>query len=91
MKIELTPEDENAIATLVATKGAGVEALKRLFSAGIADLRDVMTLDPKGNLGLQSLAAQRAVSVVEAIQAKIFPDMGYTVPGTGKKGISQFR
>ena len=76
----------------MAVGGAGVEALKELLLAAEAELRDVGNIDPKGNMGLQALAAQKAVETLQEIRSHVFPD---TVRGTekktGEKAISQFR
>lgn len=90
MKIDLEQQELNALATLGTRGGADVEALKKVFRAAEAELRDVMNIDPKGNMGLQSLASQRAVEMLWEIGDVIFP------AGSGKttaerKKISPWR
>lgn len=92
MKINLDESKSNAIAKLMAVGGAGVEALKELLLAAEAELRDVNNIDPKGNMGLQALAAQKAVETLQEIRSHVFPE---TVSKNGgvvvEKKISQFR
>lgn len=91
MKIHLDEEKSNAIAKLMAVGGAGVEALKELLQAAEAELRDVSNIDPKGNMGLQALAAQRAVEALQELRGHIFPGTNVTGSGERKKPVSQFR
>lgn len=93
MKIDLGPEKTNAIAKLMAVGGAGVEALRELFQAAEAELRDVGNIDPKGNMGLQALAAQRALEAVQSIQEHVFPDTAARTGGVKveKAPVSQYR
>ena len=72
-KIELNENQTNALATLVANGGTGVEALKALFVAAELELRDVLSIDKKGNMGLQSLARQEAVEMLLQVRNLIFP------------------
>lgn len=65
--------------------GAGVEALKELFRAAEAELRDVGNIDPKGNMGLQALAAQRAVENLLAVREHVFPESVKTEMVNGKE------
>lgn len=73
MKIKLTNDQGNAIDKLIANGGAGVEALKELFNQAIAELSDIRNIDPKGNMGLQSLASQKALEIIDEIQHLTFP------------------
>lgn len=92
MKINLDQEKSNAIAKLMAVGGAGVEALKELLLAAEAELRDVGNIDPKGNMGLQALAAQKAVETLKEIRSHLFPDtIAKTEKKPGERQISQFR
>lgn len=92
MKINLDEQKDNAIAKLVGNGGAGVEALKELFQAAEAGLRDVSNIDPKGNMGLQALAAQRAVETLLEVREHVFPDSVRTEKVDGRdKRISQWR
>lgn len=92
MKINLDENKSNAIEKLMGVGGAGVEALKELFQAAEAELRDVSNIDPKGNMGLQTLAAQKALETVVELKAHVFPEL--VVREAGKKPeeqISQYR
>lgn len=92
MKIDLEESKSNAIAKLMGVGGAGVEALKELFQAAEAELRDVSNIDPKGNMGLQALAAQRAVETLLELRGHVFPDSVQTETVNGKETkISRWR
>lgn len=92
MKINLDPEKSNAIAKLMAVGGTGVEALKELLLSAEAELDSVSNIDPKGNMGLQALAAQKAVETLQEIRSHVFPETVRQVKGVRtEKPISQFR
>lgn len=91
MKINLDPEKSNAIAKLMGVGGAGVEALKELFIAAESELDSVRNIDPKGNMGLQALAAQKSVEVLLEIRSHIFPELRGPERKPTEKTISQFR
>lgn len=90
-KIELTEQQANALAGLVANRGAGVEALEALFIAAELELRDVLTIDKKGNMGLQSLARQDAVEMLLMIKDLIFPSESVRRKGEGSDLLSPWR
>lgn len=90
MKIELDEQKQNALTALVTSGGAGVEALKELFMAAELELRDVLKIDKKGNMGLQSLARQEAVETLLQIKSVIFPDDTPREKGSGSP-ISPWR
>lgn len=85
MKIELDEQKSNALAGLVAAGGAGVEALKEIFTAAELELRDVLKIDKKGNMGLQSLARQEAVEMLLQIRDVVFPSDTPRAKGEGSK------
>ncbi len=93
MKIQLDENKSNAIEKLMGVGGAGVEALKELFERAEAELGDVRNIDPKGNMGLQTLAAQKAIETVDELKKHIFPESMDL--NTGKKekeeGSRQYR
>lgn len=92
MKINLDEDKSNAIARLMQVGGAGVEALKELFQAAEAELNSVKNIDPKGNMGLQALASQKALETVVEIRANLFPDSVRIEKVNGEeKRISQWR
>lgn len=72
MKIDLEQNKADTLAAFVKGGGAGVEALWDLFSAAERELRDVLKIDPKGNMGLQTLARQQAVEMLLEIRDVIF-------------------
>lgn len=92
MKINLDENKSNAIAKLMAIGGAGVEALKSLLLSAEAELDSVRNIDPKGNMGLQALAAQRAMEILLEIRSHIFPDsVRIEKSGSNEKKISEWR
>lgn len=92
MKIDLEQNKLDAIQKLMAVGGAGVEALRELFSRAEAELSDVRNIDPKGNMGLQSLAAQQAIKVLDEIKSQIFPDeTPVSRKESNKAPVGQFR
>ena len=86
MKINLEEGKSNAIAKLMGVGGTGVEALRELFASAIAELSDVRNIDPKGNMGLQALASQKAVEALQEVQGHIFPE---TQAARGKGGTEK--
>lgn len=81
MKINLEEGESNAIAKLMAVGGTGVEAIKKLFALAEAELVDVRNIDPKGNMGLQTLAAQKSLDALQEIMWQMFPDQRVTRTG----------
>ncbi len=97
MKIQL---DQNEVNALEQLAGSGMNAygvLKKIFKHYISDLESVRNIDPKGNMGLQTLARQEALKTVEEIAELLFPDAAVarsrTQPPTGPQGkpLSQYR
>jgi len=89
-KIELSEQHTNALKNLVGQGGTGVEALSALFMTAELELRDVLSIDKKSNMGLQSLARQEAVEMLLAIKDLIFPSETHREKGEGSK-ISPWR
>lgn len=70
--------DENQImllAQFVKTGGAEVKLIHVILKKEIRELRDVLNIDPRGNMGLQALARQEAVKVLENVFDIIFPEL----------------
>lgn len=90
-KLNLAQDDIDAIQALVSQKSLGVVALKKVVEYYMNDLLDIRNIDPKGNMGLQTLAAQRAHETLSSI----FGDIYLIEPGSPKAGagekISQWR
>lgn len=80
MKINLEKNEEDALASMIASGGNHIPVLRKLFSQAIDDLKDITNIDPKANVGLQTCARQEAVKQLIEIESKIFPD-----PSTVKK------
>lgn len=83
--IYLDENKSNALAKMIAAGGAGTEALRELFTKAEAELRDVLNIDPKGNMGLQSLASQRAFETLQEIRKQVFPGQAVVQSGESKK------
>lgn len=72
MKIILPEEETNALETMIRSGANGVKVLDRIFKESIEDLKNIKNIDPKSNMGLQTLARQLACEIVEDIQKLIF-------------------
>lgn len=94
--------DENEAADLanVAQSGAkGYGVMKKIFQSHMAELTSVMNIDPKGNIGLQTLARQHAYETISEMAEMFFPEDAEAIrgarkagaEGTGDKKISQWR
>jgi len=92
MKINLDENEQNALATFNNSGQNAIQVMKKIFTFYIEDLESVKNIDPKGNMGLQSLARQEALKIVEEMRDIIFPDLAgpaQRVPAEQK--ISQYR
>ncbi len=91
--------DENEIQAIgnLATSGAnGYAVMKKVFKSQINDLSSVMSIDPKGNVGLQTCARQLAYEMLCEVAETIFPDEAGKIkasklPAVGDKPISPWR
>ena len=73
MKINL---DQNEVNALEQFEGSGMNAvpvIKKILEKSIDFLGDIANIDPKGNMGLQTLANQNAVKELKDIRDTIFP------------------
>lgn len=73
MKINL---DQNEIDALEKFEGSGMNAvgvIKKILQYAIDDLGNIENIDPKGNMGLQTLANQNATKELKVIRDTIFP------------------
>lgn len=70
-----------------------MKVIEKVFKEGITDLKDINNVDPKGNMGLQTLARQEAVKILVEIAEMIFPDQEKlkTSAGPQEKKISKWR
>lgn len=71
-KLVLEQHDIDAIQALVSQKSTGVLAFKKVLEYHMNDLLDIRNIDPKGNMGLQTLAAQLAYQSISEIFESIF-------------------
>lgn len=92
MKIILEPNESSAIANFAASGHQAYPVLKKIFKYYQDELESVRNIDPKGNMGLQSLARQEALKILDDISNEIFPDISppRRKEEPGKK-ISQYR
>lgn len=95
-KILLDENEIQALGNLSSSGMKGYEVMKKIFKSQINDLSSVMSIDPKGNVGLQTCARQLAYEMLADVAEVIFPDemkkiQASKVPGTGDKPISPWR
>ena len=94
-KIELEDDELAALEGLVRQGGTGIYAVKRIFAVAIENLGDIRNIDPKGNMGLQALAAQNACKMLEEVRDTIInaraPVAGMPARGTGELPKGSFR
>ena len=55
-KINLNAEDKQHLGGLVASNAPGLGVLKKILKHYMTELQDVRNIDPKGNVGLQTVA-----------------------------------
>ena len=66
--------------------------IKKLMVFYMEDLKNIMNIDPKGNVGLQTCSRQEAFKVVNAVAEIISPDIAkFAEKKEVKEGISQWR
>ena len=70
-ELKLNEEEKNLLKTFPQTSPPTVAIFKKIFTHYIGELESVRKIDPKGNMGLQTLAAQRSLETLEEIQ-KVF-------------------
>ena len=70
-KIELTQSERDSIKHLLTSGGDIVKVIEKIFDFYIADLRDIETINPDGNMGLQTLSRQHAWRMLENIKCDV--------------------
>lgn len=95
-KILLDENEIQALGNLSTSGTSGYGVMKKVFKSQINDLSSVMSIDPKGNVGLQTCARQLAYEMLCDVAEVIFPDemkniKASKVTGTGDKPISPWR
>lgn len=73
-KIELPEIEKNTLAQFGRDGGQSAIVVKKVLQHAVDELLDIRSIDPKGNMGLQALAHQRAAEVLVEIFKEIFPD-----------------
>lgn len=89
-KINLEQEDSLILERFAKSNSSDVKVIKKIFDFYINDLRDVRNIDPKGNMGLQALGAQLALTNLDEIRDLIFGTPSSDT-AEGKPTISQYR
>lgn len=93
-KINLPDAHRQALLMWGQSGGSGVSAVKELFALSIEDLSDISNIDSKGNVGLQTIAAQKAVEYLREMYGIMFPigaPKMKVVPDQGKEAGSQWK
>lgn len=94
MKINLDPNEVNALEHFEGSGMPAVAVIKKILQFSITRLDSIENIDPKGNMGLQTLANQNAVKELKEIRDVIFPGIAPrpVKPGQGEQtGKSQWR
>jgi len=73
-KISLSPEQENVLSRFVTENVTEAPLIKGIIKHYMRELDSVQNIDPKGNMGLQALAAQRSVEILKEVFDIIFPE-----------------
>lgn len=85
-ELKLNEEEKNLLKTFPQTSPPTVAIFKKIFTHYIGELESVRKIDPKGNMGLQTLAAQRSLETLEEIQKVFIQETGATsTPPTNEK------
>lgn len=90
-KIDLTIDESKALENFASSGHQAYPVLKKMFKHYQEDLGSVKNIDNKGNMGLQALARQNALEIVEEIAEKIFVDSPPVRREGGEKKIPQYR
>lgn len=75
MKINIDQNESNALEAFASSGANYVKVIEKVFKFAIDDLKDITQIDPKGNMGLQALSRQEAVTHLIAIRDVIFPSV----------------
>jgi hypothetical protein len=73
-KIQIDPAEQATLDSLLGSGAPGLALMRRIFDHYVDDLGDVRNIDPKGNVGLQTVARQEALNILEEIRGTIFTD-----------------
>jgi hypothetical protein len=94
MKINLDQNETNALEQFEGSGMNAVAVIKKILDTAISFLGSIENIDPKGNMGLQTLANQNAVKEIKEIRDQIFSSVAVknNRPVSGeKKPVSQYR
>ncbi len=64
--------EKQNLESLIATNAPGVQVLKKILKHYMNELQDVRHIDPKGNVGLQTVSAQRALEILAEFEQEVF-------------------
>lgn len=73
MKIPLEESELKALEQFVGSGANYVKVIAKIFNVAIEDLKNIENVDPKGNMGLQTLSRQDALKTVREVRDTIFP------------------
>lgn len=98
-KINLDESESEALANLAASGVNGYDVMKKIIQFYMRDLASILNVDPKGNIGLQTLARQHSYETISEIAETLFPEDAQAIRGarnlagteTGDKKISPWR
>lgn len=90
-KINLNADDKQHLASLIGTNAPGIGVLKKILKHYTDELRDVRSIDPKKNVGLQTVAAQKALDVLIEFEDEVFNAAKPRIVSGGPEGQPQKR
>lgn len=74
-RINLDQGEETSLEQFVGSGANYVKVIEKIFTFYLEDLKNIQNIDPKGNMGLQTLARQEAFGNLEEIRNIIFPGL----------------
>lgn len=72
-EIELTAEESTLLERF--TNAPESPVIKKILLFYKEELQNIKSIDPKGNVGLQTVASLRALETIESVIGKIFPEL----------------
>lgn len=95
-KINLSQDDQVYLQNLASSGAKGYEVAKKIFNFYMNDLVNVLNIDAKGNVGLQTCARQEAYKILVEVSDLLFPGetvgpRSQSLPGTTGEKKSQWR
>lgn len=75
MKINIDQNESNALEGFASSGANYVKVIEKIFKIAIDNLKDITQIDPKDNMGLQTLSRQLAVKELIQIKDLVFPNL----------------